>query len=121
MDDENENGVGENNNYKPFYTIDSENCESLNMPGAGEHAEGRETPQGWIGPALLLCPSEVTEDLKRSLLNDSGVPLLGENPKRLCGDTITNVRATLFVMLENWKGLECASTREPDEETGLIK
>ena len=93
------NGLGKT----AFYIIGSEKCIRLNIPGTKEHAERKQASQSWVGPDLLLPDPEIANNLKRPMLNDPEAWLLGENPKRLYGDTITNVRASLFVMLGNWK------------------
>lgn len=93
------NGLGKT----AFYIISSEKCIHLNIPGTKGHAERKQDSQSWVGPDLLLHDPEIANNLKRPMLNDPEVWLLGGNPKRLYRDTITNVRALLFVMLENWK------------------
>lgn len=109
------NGLGKT----AFYIISSEKCICLNIPGTKEHAERKQASQSWVGPDLLLHDPEIANNLKSPMLNDPEVWLLGENPKRLYGDTIANVRTLLFVTLENWKWPKCTSTREWMKKLGL--
>lgn len=109
------NGLGKT----AFYIISSEKCIRLNIPGTKEHAERKQVSRSWVGPDLLLHDPEIANNLKSPMLNDPEVWLLGENPKRLYGDTITNVRTLLFVTLENWKWPKCTSTREWMKKLGL--
>lgn len=91
-------------------------CIRLNIPGTKEHAERKQASQGWVGPDLLLPNPEIANNLKRPMLNDPEAWLLGGNPKRLYGDTITNVRNAGKLEMT-----EMHINQRMDEETGLIK